>query len=52
VRLRSPLPDELRYAWGIQSLPWLILTDKKHTVVAEGFSLDDLDKQIDAAVRQ
>jgi hypothetical protein len=30
-------------AWGVQSLPWLILTDKKHIVVAEGFGLDDLD---------
>jgi hypothetical protein len=32
-----------RSAWGVQSLPWLILTDKKHTVVAEGIGLDDLD---------
>jgi hypothetical protein len=42
--------DRRRPAWGVQSLPWLILTDKKHTVVAEGFSLNDLDKQIEAAV--
>ncbi len=42
--------DKRRPAWGVQSLPWLILTDKKHTVVAEGFSLDDLGKQIEAAV--
>jgi hypothetical protein len=30
-------------AWGVQSLPWLILTDKSHTVTAEGFSVGDLD---------
>jgi hypothetical protein len=33
----------------VVSLPHLILTDKKHIVVAEGFSLDDLDKQIETA---
>jgi hypothetical protein len=27
----------------------LILTDKKHVVVAEGFGLSDLDKQIETA---
>jgi protocatechuate 3,4-dioxygenase beta subunit len=32
-------------AWGIKSLPWLILTDRKHAVVAAGFSLDELDKK-------
>ncbi len=42
--------DKQRPAWGVQSLPWLILTDKGHTVVAEGFSLDDLDKRLQAAV--
>jgi len=28
------------------SLPWLILADACHLVVAEGFSLDELDAQI------
>jgi len=27
-------------------LPWLILTDANHRVIAEGFSLDELDVQI------
>ena len=31
------------FAWGVQSLPWLILTDKGHTVTAEGFPIGDLD---------
>ena len=29
-------------------MPHLILTDKKHVVVAEGFGLDELDKQVAA----
>jgi hypothetical protein len=33
-------------AWGIKSLPWLILTNQKHAVVAAGFGLDELDKRI------
>jgi len=36
-----------RLAWGVKSLPWLILTDKKHVVAAEGFSIIDLDAKID-----
>jgi protocatechuate 3,4-dioxygenase beta subunit len=43
--------EKARLAWGATSLPHLILTDKKHTVVAEGFGLDDLDKQIETAGR-
>jgi len=41
--------DKIRSAWGVTSLPHLILTDKKHMVVAEGFGVNDLDKQIEAA---
>jgi len=29
--------------WGVQSLPWLILTDTKHAVHREGFDLTELD---------
>ncbi len=35
--------EKVKAAWGVQSLPWLILTDKSHRVRAEGFALDDLD---------
>ena len=31
---------------GIKSVPWLILTDKKHDVVAEGFGLGELDQKL------
>jgi protocatechuate 3,4-dioxygenase beta subunit len=37
-------------AWGIKSVPWLILTDKKHRAVAEGFRLDELDKRVEEAL--
>jgi len=39
--------DGIRAAWGVKSLPWLILTDKEHTVRAEGFRLTDLDNQLE-----
>jgi len=38
--------EKTRFAWGVKSLPWLILTDKKHTVVAEGFGIDELEEKI------
>jgi len=38
--------EEIRFTWGIKSLPWLILTDNKHVVVSEGFQLGDLDNQL------
>jgi len=34
--------DEVRFAWGVRSLPWLLLTDWKHIVRAEGFGIDEL----------
>lgn len=34
------------FAWGVQSLPWLILTDPQHTVRAEGFSMDEMAKHL------
>jgi len=33
-------------AWGVKSLPWMILADKNHIVTAEGFNLDELDGKI------
>ncbi len=35
--------EQTRFAWGVRSLPWLILTDKSHVIRAEGFRLSDLD---------
>ena len=36
----------LGQSWGVQSLPWLILTDKNHIVTAEGFAIAELDEKI------
>ena len=41
--------EKARFTWGVRSLPWLILTDSRHTVVAEGFGLRDLDDKVKAA---
>lgn len=35
-----------RFAWGVRSLPWLILTDRERVVRAEGFPLSELDENI------
>jgi len=34
--------------WGAGALPWFILTDKAHRVMAEGFDLDELDAKLKA----
>ncbi|MBN1359262.1 MAG: carboxypeptidase regulatory-like domain-containing protein [Sedimentisphaerales bacterium] len=36
--------EATRAVWRVESLPWLILTDKEHIVLAEGFGLDELDE--------
>lgn len=41
--------DVLGRTWALQSLPWLILTDRKHIVTAEGFSLTELNEKIKGA---
>ena len=38
--------EKARFTWDVKSLPWLILTDSKHIVRACGFSLGELDKNI------
>jgi hypothetical protein len=38
--------EQVRFNWGVKSLPWLILTDKKHIVIAEGFAVYELDEKI------
>ena len=36
----------VRAAWGVNALPWLLLADRDHVVVAEGFQLEDLDREL------
>jgi hypothetical protein len=40
--------EKTRFAWGVRSLPWLILTDTDHTVTAAGFGLSELDAKVKA----
>lgn len=39
---------ELDLRWGVKALPWLIMTDERHIVTAEGFSIAELDEKIKA----
>ncbi|MCK5270661.1 MAG: redoxin domain-containing protein, partial [Sedimentisphaerales bacterium] len=32
--------------WGVRGQPWLILTDRNHTVTAEGFGINELGEKI------
>ena len=38
--------ETIRNKWGVRGLPWLILTDKKKIVRAEGFGISELDERI------
>jgi hypothetical protein len=38
--------DQTKWVTEIESLPWLILTDKDHRVVAEGFALEELEAKL------
>ncbi|MHC4166440.1 MAG: peroxiredoxin family protein [Planctomycetota bacterium] len=38
--------EKIRSTWGARSLPWLILTDRRHKVRAEGFGLEELDDKV------
>jgi len=38
--------EKNRLTWGVRSLPWLILTNTKHIVTAEGFSVAELDDKL------
>jgi len=38
--------EKTRFAWGVKSLPWLILTDQKHIVETNGFSLEEKNEKI------
>ncbi len=44
--------EKVEATWGVQSLPWLILTDKDHVVRAEGFGLEELAGKLRAVERE
>jgi hypothetical protein len=37
---------ETRFSWGVESLPWLILTDRGHIIRSAGFRINDLNQKI------
>jgi hypothetical protein len=41
--------EKTRFTWGVRSLPWLILTDDRHIVTAEGFALNGLNEKTQEA---
>lgn len=44
--------EKTHFTWGVRSLPWLILTDRKHIVTAERLGLAELDAKIEATMKQ
>ncbi len=40
--------EETCFQWGVRSLPWLVLTDGEHTVVASGFGVAELEEKLAA----
>lgn len=40
--------EKVKRQWGVQSLPWLVLTDKQHVVRVEGFGINELETKIQA----
>ncbi|MBN2314001.1 MAG: carboxypeptidase regulatory-like domain-containing protein [Sedimentisphaerales bacterium] len=41
--------EKTRIAWGVQSLPWLVLTNNQHIVIDAGFGINELSEKIEAA---
>ncbi|MBN2591006.1 MAG: carboxypeptidase regulatory-like domain-containing protein, partial [Sedimentisphaerales bacterium] len=41
--------EQIKFNWGVKALPWLILTDKEHVVIAEGFSVTELDEKLETS---
>ena len=39
--------EKTRFAWGVRSLPWLILTNSQYIISAEGFGIDELDEELE-----
>jgi hypothetical protein len=39
--------EQTRLKWGFRSLPWVILTDTEHVVIAEGFALQELNNRLE-----
>ena len=40
--------EKTRFTWGVESLPWLILTNSRHLVIDAGFGLSELEDTVGA----
>ena len=49
VSLFNEILKRIHKAWGIEILPRLVLTDRNHVIVAEGFTLEELEAKIKEA---
>lgn len=38
--------EKIKFNWGVKALPWLILTDKEHIVINEGFSISEIGEKL------
>jgi hypothetical protein len=38
--------EDIRWSWGVEALPWLILTDRNRIVTSEGFSVSEVGDKI------
>ncbi|MBN2590414.1 MAG: carboxypeptidase regulatory-like domain-containing protein [Sedimentisphaerales bacterium] len=38
--------EQTKFNWGVRALPWLILTNKEHAVVSEGFGVNEIENEI------
>ncbi len=38
--------EQTRFNWGVKALPWLILTDKEHIVLDEGFAVSEMGEKL------
>jgi hypothetical protein len=52
VRIVQADEEKTRLVWGVQSLPWLILTDRTHIVTAEGLQLAQIEQEIKKATTE
>jgi hypothetical protein len=44
--------EKTKFDWGVQALPWLILTDRNRVISAEGFGLSELYEKIEAVAEK
>jgi hypothetical protein len=48
-RLHKEILERIHKAWAIESLPRLVLADRNHVIVSEGFSFEELEEKIEEA---